>query len=387
MLAIQKYLHEYGLEKTILDFKLKSKDYGHKVLLKYDQIDSDFSKEEVCDCRGLILEKGTWKIMSMAFRKFFNIEEGHAVNIDFDKSRILKKIDGSLIQLYFDWVLDKWCVGTTGTAEAEVRVNIGVTTFAELFWKTIQSKPGKFAYANLDEFLPRGFTYVFELTTPWNINVTPHGTSNATWLAARNLETLKEFSYEELEVNKSEYDLTLVESYSFVQPNYATLRKTFEHMVYSKEGYVVWDGVKRVKVKNPAYVAAHYLKSSLAEYKIMSIIKTNEIDEFIASFPDRKEEIEKLTFAYKNLKQKLNDVWNILKEELPKEFSKESSKKYAADVFSICKLNNIKEFTGLYFSLKDKKVESVNSFLLEYNDKYLFNICTDKKSLFKLNIK
>ena len=49
MLSIQKYLHEHGLEKTVADFKLIMRHYGHKILLKYNQLESDFSKEEVRD--------------------------------------------------------------------------------------------------------------------------------------------------------------------------------------------------------------------------------------------------------------------------------------------------------------------------------------------------
>jgi hypothetical protein len=33
---------------------------------------------EMQECRGLILELDTWKVMSLAFKKFFNSEEGNA---------------------------------------------------------------------------------------------------------------------------------------------------------------------------------------------------------------------------------------------------------------------------------------------------------------------
>ena len=36
MLAIQKYIAKHGITKTINDFKLKSKEYENKILLKYD---------------------------------------------------------------------------------------------------------------------------------------------------------------------------------------------------------------------------------------------------------------------------------------------------------------------------------------------------------------
>jgi hypothetical protein len=66
MLAIQKYIAKHGITKAINEFKLKSKEYSSKILLKYDQLTSPtlMGLPEMQDCRGLILEKGTWKVMS-----------------------------------------------------------------------------------------------------------------------------------------------------------------------------------------------------------------------------------------------------------------------------------------------------------------------------------
>lgn len=41
MLAIIKFIEENGLAKAIEKFKLKTKVYENKILLKYDQIESD----------------------------------------------------------------------------------------------------------------------------------------------------------------------------------------------------------------------------------------------------------------------------------------------------------------------------------------------------------
>jgi hypothetical protein len=76
-----------GLEKTIQDFKLKSRLYDNKVLLKYDQLVSPTP----CITRNarmwLILELDTWKVMSLAFKKFFNSEEGNAHKIDWNTAK------------------------------------------------------------------------------------------------------------------------------------------------------------------------------------------------------------------------------------------------------------------------------------------------------------
>ena len=94
MLSIIKYIKENGLDKAISNFKLKVRFYENKFLLKYNQIESSMGFEEVQDCRGLILEKDTLKVMSLSFFKFFNNGEGHAAKIDWDSARILEKLDG-----------------------------------------------------------------------------------------------------------------------------------------------------------------------------------------------------------------------------------------------------------------------------------------------------
>ena len=98
MLAIQKYILANGLEKAILEFNLKTRIYSDKILLKYDQLVSPtlMANKEVQECRGLILEKGSWKVMSLAFTKFFNSEEGNAHKIDWDTAHVLEKLDGCL---------------------------------------------------------------------------------------------------------------------------------------------------------------------------------------------------------------------------------------------------------------------------------------------------
>lgn len=145
MLAVQKYIAKHGIEKTINDFKLKTRDYPSKILLKYDQLVSPtlMALPEMQDCRGIILEKGTWKVLSLAFRKFFNSEEGNAHKIDWTTARVLEKLDGTLIQLYWDESKQTWFAGTTGTAEGEGEVNNKMgTTFNDLFFQTIEKITG-----------------------------------------------------------------------------------------------------------------------------------------------------------------------------------------------------------------------------------------------------
>lgn len=373
MLAIQKYLKEHGLEKTVAKFELKTREYENKILLKYDQLcgPSMMANKEVQECRGIILEKDTWKVMSLAFTKFFNSEESNADKIDWETAHVLEKLDGSCIQVYYDWNEDVWYAGTTGTANGEGEVNNKLgTTFNQLFWNTVKEK------YNLDSSkLTKGFTYVFELTTPYNIVVKPHGEASAALLTVRNVETLQEVSFDELTAIAKSLAVPRVKEYDLSANNVGTLLRTFTNMVWHDEGYVVVDAnFKRVKVKNPAYVAVHHLKGKTAEHNIIAIVKTNEIEEFAATFPDRKDELYKLKENYDKLVNHLIEGWVELKDRRPKNITPAEKKKYAQSVFEVCAKRNIKNFTGLYFGLNEGKISSVEDFIFNYDDKTLYKM-------------
>jgi|TARA_B110000259_G_scaffold161639_1_gene185866 hypothetical protein len=369
-LAIVKYIKEHGLEATIDDFKLKFRDYGHKVILKYDQIKSSYQHEETRDARGLVLEKGTWKVMSMTFRKFFNTQEGFAAKIDWDNTHVYEKCDGTLIGLYWDWVLEKWCVGTTGTAEAEGDVNSQVGfNFEDLFWQTAK----KIGLSTDD--LVKGNTFMFELMTPYNIVVTPHDESKLTLLAIRNLNTLEEYSHSLCVNYSSALNVPFCNTFKIEQTNVGWLQRKFKDMSMFEEGFVICDAdFNRVKVKNPAYVEAHHEKSKTGIGVVIKIIQTNEIDEWLITAPERKEEVLALKTKYDSLEARLEAVWVELQNYRPKNITSSEKKKFASKVFELCDTHKTKSYSGLYFQLDSGRVASVKDFLFDYDSKKLFKM-------------
>lgn len=373
MLKIQEFIRANGIEKAISKFNLKTRVYENKILLKYDQLSSPtlMALPEVQECRGLILDRNTWEVMSLAFTKFFNSEEGNAVKIDWSTAHVLEKLDGSCIQVYWDKYKNTWFAGTTGTAEGEGEVNNKLgTTFNQLFWNTVNEK------YNLDVTkLDKNYCYVFELTTPYNIVVKPHGESSATLLMVRNLVTLEELPFEQVGVVAAYIGVPLVKTFDLNAKDVGALMRSLVGMPWSEEGYVVVDGMfRRIKIKNPAYVAVHHLKGKTAEHQIMVVIKDNELEEFGATFPERIKEMNKLKVNYDALVVKLNMVWAELQTRRPKNIMPEEKKKYAAAVFDVCAKHDIKNFTGLYFGLADNKIESVEKFIYEYDNKVLYKI-------------
>lgn len=373
-LKIVTYIKEHGLAKTVADWKLKMNVYDGKILLKYNQLESPFGNREVEECRGLILEKDTWRVMSLGLTKFYNSAEGHAAKIDWDTARVLKKEDGTCINLHYDWHKETWFAATTGMAEAEGEVNnMYDTSFNDLFWKTIKDN---YDIVEFKRRLVVGTTYVFELTTPYNIVVTPHGVSSVTLLTMRDLSTLMECDRATCESVATYLGVPVVEEYDLNKGNVGHIMRTFENMAFHEEGYVVVDAnFNRQKIKNPAYVAAHHLKGKTEFHHIMAIVKTNEIDEYIATFMEREEEVRGLKVKYDELVEDLNAGWGVLKAHKPKNQTPEERKKYAVKVFEVADSRAMKGFTGLYFGLMDGKVETINDYLMNMDNKRLYSLC------------
>lgn len=371
VLKVQKFIRENGLDALVKEFKLKTRDYPHKVLIKYDQIESSMGLDEVQGCRGLILEKDTWNVLCFSFEKFFNAEEGHAAKINWNTAKVLSKLDGSMIQVYWDSKKEEWFAATTGTGEGEGEVNNkDGTTFNGLFWKTVRTKYN----LNVDD-LVKGHVYVFELMTPYNVVVTPHTESSVALLAVRNLKNLSEYNYEALKTVSETLGVPLVKAFDMNVKDVGAIKRTFDGMPFTEEGYVVVDGnFNRIKIKNPAYVSAHHLKGKMGSHHIMGIVKSNEIDEFIATFKEREEEIKHLESGYKLLISKLVNCWDELYLLKPKNITPQEKKRFAMCVFDVAEKYDVKGFTGLFFSLNDGKINSINDFMVNYDDKILYNL-------------
>jgi hypothetical protein len=69
MLAIQKLLRDKGLKYTKEYLNLMVKESEDLILLKYKQIEADWTKIETHQCRGIILEKKTYNIIALSYIK------------------------------------------------------------------------------------------------------------------------------------------------------------------------------------------------------------------------------------------------------------------------------------------------------------------------------
>jgi hypothetical protein len=382
-LAIQKYLKEHGIEKTILDFSLIFKIKDDLLLLKYDQIESYKVRDtdEVKDCRGIILDKNTYELKSLPFRRFFNLGEGCAEEIDWNTAKVFEKKDGSLIQNYYH--NNQWNIATSGTIDALTPVNNTDINFRDLFIKAFNQSCSINWDVMCENYFNKDYGYYFELCTPYNIVVTPHDDFNVYILGIRNLKTNVEMNFSDIQLFANTYDLKTPKVYDFNNVDDILLSMT--DLPYSEEGYVVCDdNFKRIKVKNPTYVAMHHLKGKMNAFNIMELVKSNEVDEFIATFPERTEEINNLYKTYEDficfLDTELDKLYNLLIKPNLSEISN-IRKEYALAVLNLCSKEAELNFAkGFFFSAIDKKVSNAREWLQKTDNKSLYNILIKKNN-------
>ena len=78
--------------------------------------------------------------------------------------------------------------------------------------------------------------------------------------------------------------------------------------------------------------------------------------------------------GYDKLTETLNTTWEVLKALKPKNITPAEKKRYAMEVFNVCSKQELKPFTGLYFGLAEGKIESVEGFMMNYDDKLLYKM-------------
>ncbi len=357
---IQDYLRTPGKSLTTLtgEYKVDVKVHGqypNLVLLKYNQIESDFNIPLVRECRGLILDReNDWKVISRSYDKFFNYGEERAATIDWHTAKICEKLDGSLATLYY--YDKKWHVQTSGSPDASGDVNGLGFTFKELFWQTWE----KLGY-DLPIVADGDVCYMFELMTPFNRVVVPHKESRIVLHGMRSICTLgcckpREFSPWLVKYNN--YNWELVKTYSLGR-SWEEIGKACEAInPMEQEGFVVMDSnFNRVKIKSPQYVALHHMKDGFGSRRMIELVRTNEGAEFLSYFPEFTDLYTEVKTKYDKLLTDVEEVFNQNKEIV-------DQKEYALKVKS-------HPWSGALFALKRGKTPDAKSYFKDVHPRYL----------------
>ena len=283
--------------------------FNHRlVMLKYNQLDSDFHEEIVRESRGLIFDEDSLEVVSVPFFKFGNYGESYVPNIDWESAIITEKRDGSLMKV--SYIGDDVLISTNGCIDAfkaplQDDVLCPYANYGEMFVK---------ALGNRLQLLEKGKTYMFELTSPYNKVVVPYDKLELALIGIRDNQSLQE---------ELIYDSSLKDS--FLLPKrygFRTLEECIESaksLPYSEEGYVVVDKYfNRVKIKSLAYVDAHHIKGNgvLTEKRILEILLANEKDEVLVYFPEYSKVFDEMNQRIIRKALILDAQWKRIKARL-----------------------------------------------------------------------
>lgn len=274
MLNLQTFIRENENWRELISEKpycIKVTEKEDLVCFKYSQIDSDFNEPLVRECRGIILEKDTWNVVAYAFNKFFNFGESYADEIDWASARVLEKVDGSLIKVYY---YNGWRIGTNSTIDADDAKLLAppYETFMDLF-----SAAADICGLDYNKLDPH-YTYIFELRSPYNKVVVPYEDIRIIHIGTRNNITCEEVEVDIGIEKPKQYMLSSLD-------DCIAMAATFD---FTKEGFVVVDkNYHRVKVKSEDYVRVHRLANngSITLERAIDLIRMNELEEFLVYCP------------------------------------------------------------------------------------------------------
>lgn len=279
---------------------------GDYILLKYNQLNSDFTLPIVRECRGSIFyknEDGEYECICRAFDKFGNVGESYVPEIDWGSAVVEEKVDGSLIKVWNH--KGQWHVSTNGTIDAyKAEIDDTGWTFGKLFDSAIKNM----FVNNFFNELYLNTAYMFELVSPRSKVIIDYPETRLYYLGCRNMITMREYKVFSEVMRKA--GILLPKVYPL-----RTLNDCLEYaktMTKNEEGFVVKDNnYNRVKIKSPQYLMAAYLNNNgeITTKRIIMMMKNNMLDDFMAYCPKYKDMVDNVVESIINVTNTLDRAW------------------------------------------------------------------------------
>lgn len=380
-LLVQKYLETHTFGQLIeghavnVSFSKCARFFS----LNYDQISAKDSDPLAQQCRGLILalpdgrpifgqvmpdgkinrdnmEPGETIVMARPMDRFFNAGMGAAANINWSDPnlKVLNKLDGSCLILWFNYFDNVWEAATRSTPQADIIMNDGKHTFRTLFERAVFDTIGKSFY-DFTYDLDKDITYVFELTSPFNRIVVAYNECSITLLAARSLLSHEELDITTLNVQGvpkvGSYPLRNLEDIQ----NFVASQNPLEY-----EGVVVLDSnFNRIKVKSPSYVALHKSIDILgsSDRNCMEWILAGKDDDVMVALPPIiQDNLIQLKTSYATWLKDQEALYHVIKSEATAQGPDKKT-------FALTVNKHKPSFPAIFFQLFDGKASSVRDFV------------------------
>ncbi len=256
--VICNFISEHPSDWEVLlteQYCVKVRREGALAIFNYER-DCDFADPVVQEARGIIIDVEKLEVVCWPFRKFGNYNEGYVDDIDWNSARVLEKVDGSIVKLWYDGANGKWQFSTNGVIRAE---NAPVDGTEGITYANIIRSADNFKDIPLDR-LNEQFTYIFELVSPQTRVVISYPYPSLYHLGTRDNKSGAEHD-EDIGIKKpSSYSIRSLKD--CIDAAIALNKGVNESQEVTGEGFVVVDkNWHRIKVKSPDYLMMHHIAS------------------------------------------------------------------------------------------------------------------------------
>jgi len=316
---IKKHPDSFEAELSKPPYNVKVKhhpDRPNLVMFKYSQFDSDFTNPVVRCCRGSVYDiraDGTVKPYLLPFFKFSNYGENGADPIDWDSTLYVRdKLDGSLLK-----AMKESGGSVLWTTNGSFDVNADVL---ELFpAENDENIPPPYTFASLRDYalrgreeeingLPENWTFMFELTSPYNRIIVPYRETKLFLIGCRDpqgLEHTPEWAVEN-------FGLTFETPQIFALKNIDAVLAYCEAVdTDDREGVVVQDAnFNRLKIKTNHYRSLFFLKGEdhFSDERIFFAIKQGSIDDATAAWPEIHGATDRITSEWSDFRGAVTEL-------------------------------------------------------------------------------
>lgn len=347
---------------------------GNKFQFKYDQINANWNNPITHFCRGSIFHYSFgegWKYLARPWNKFFNRQEGFSnfsKEEDFEKfkklnPKLLSKLDGSCLFVYFDPDINDFRASTLGSIKTS-KVSDFPFTFSDLFWKTFKHSKERFV---------KGTTSIFELCTIYNRVVTEYPEDKVVFLGTYSNDTgeyLEEVSETIGKDLEKPISIPLCPVFSSWNDLNNFVEKESSNPVYGKnpEGFVAYSNYPLFKLKNRNYLNLHGLFTGdkmFIRKNIINLFFDGGLDDVLSDLPE-----EVVKFSEEVKEKYLEASLEIFKAKEIVKGLKENRKEYALKVQELSKENRfVNLFQAYLFELLKNDIEFSSWLILERNKK------------------
>jgi hypothetical protein len=346
-LDLQKHLRSGGtLDELENDLALRLHHHPDLPLVgfAYHQLDSPKTHPIVREARGVVLEKGSWRIVAKAFNRFFNLGEVADEYKTFNWSNFdcYTKADGSLVLAYH--YKGKWYAKTRGSFGDGIVQN-GLPdyqpSYSQLFWDIMRDKG-----IDPDKVFDPEWTYVFELCSKYNKVVRTYEKPAAYLLTVVRNETAQELPHEDTDCWARENKVCRVDRHHFSSlEEIKDYIKHLEDTDPTNEGVIICDDKwLRYKIKSSTYLGLHHLLDNGNLYNPKRLVPwamKEDPAELLNAFPEVREHFDAV-------KGKLDEAYSELHSVWEKHYRIEDQKAFAQAI------RGKTPFMGILFNLRKK---------------------------------